>query len=92
MSGCNQPLPPWVCAAAKADHHQPVACRSAEKEGSHYDLPIALALLAAMGVADAEQLADWVAVGELALDGRVVASPRVLFAAVHASGKERGLT
>src|SRR5690606_13282307 len=29
------------------------------KEGSHYDLPIALALLAAMGVTDAEQLADW---------------------------------
>ena len=45
------------------------------KEGSHYDLPIALALLAAMGVTDAEQLADWIAVGELALDGRVVPSP-----------------
>ena len=29
------------------------------KEGSHYDLPIALALLAAMGVTDAEQLADF---------------------------------
>ena len=34
------------------------------KEGSHYDLPIALALLAAMGVTDAEQLTDWIAVGE----------------------------
>ena len=43
------------------------------KEGSHYDLPIALALLAAMGVTDAEQLADFVAVGELALDGRDLA-------------------
>jgi magnesium chelatase family protein len=32
------------------------------KEGSHYDLPIALALLASMGVTDAEQLTDWVAV------------------------------
>ncbi len=61
------------------------------KEGSHYDLPIALALLAAMGVTDAEQLADWVAVGELALDGRVVASPGVLLAAIHASGEEKGL-
>lgn len=40
------------------------------KDGSHYDLPIALALLAAMGVTDAEQLGDWIAVGELALDGR----------------------
>src|SRR5437660_3957893 len=41
------------------------------KEGSHFDLPIALALLAAMGVIDAELLADHVVVGELALDGRI---------------------
>lgn len=61
------------------------------KEGSHYDLPIALALLAAMGVTDAEQLGDWVAVGELALDGRVVPSPGVLLAALHASEAETGL-
>lgn len=61
------------------------------KEGSHYDLPIALALLAAMGVTDAEQLGDFVAVGELALDGRIVASPGVLLAALHASGQEKGL-
>lgn len=61
------------------------------KEGSHYDLPIALALLAAMGIADAEQLADFVAVGELALDGRIVASPGVLLAALHASEAEKGL-
>jgi magnesium chelatase family protein len=61
------------------------------KEGSHYDLPIALALLAAMGVTDSEQLADWVAVGELALDGRIVPSPGVLLAALHASAAERGL-
>jgi magnesium chelatase family protein len=61
------------------------------KEGSHYDLPIALALLAAMGVTDAEQLADWIAVGELSLDGRVVPSPGVLLAALHASGEEKGL-
>jgi magnesium chelatase family protein len=61
------------------------------KEGSHYDLPIALALLAAMGVTDAEQLADWIAVGELALDGRVAASPGVLLAALHASEQGNGL-
>lgn len=61
------------------------------KEGSHYDLPIALALLAAMGVTDAEQLADWVAVGELALDGRIVPSPGVLLAAIHASTSDKGL-
>jgi magnesium chelatase family protein len=61
------------------------------KDGSHYDLPIALALLAAMGVTDAEQLGDWIAVGELALDGRVVASPGVLIAALHASEAGTGL-
>lgn len=61
------------------------------KEGSHYDLPIALALLAAMGVVDLEQIADYVAVGELALDGRVLPSPGVLLAAIHASGQDKGL-
>jgi magnesium chelatase family protein len=61
------------------------------KDGSHYDLPIALALLAAMGVTDAEQLGDWIAVGELSLDGRVVASPGVLIAALHASEAGTGL-
>ena len=61
------------------------------KEGSHFDLPIALALLAAMGVTDAEQLTDFVAVGELALDGRIIGSPGVLLAAIHASGEDKGL-
>ncbi|WP_395328811.1 YifB family Mg chelatase-like AAA ATPase [Novosphingobium sp. BL-8H] len=61
------------------------------KEGSHYDLPIALALLAAMGVVDAEQLVDFVAVGELALDGRVIPSPGVLLAAIHARSLDKGL-
>ena len=61
------------------------------KEGSHYDLPIALALLAAMGVTDRELLADWIAVGELKLDGRIVASPGVLLAALHASQEDKGL-
>ncbi|MGK6320552.1 YifB family Mg chelatase-like AAA ATPase [Sphingomonas sp. DT-204] len=61
------------------------------KEGSHFDLPIALALLAAMGVVDAEALADYVCVGELGLDGRITASPGVLLAALHASGEGKGL-
>ncbi|KHK93450.1 YifB family Mg chelatase-like AAA ATPase [Novosphingobium malaysiense] len=61
------------------------------KEGSHYDLPIALALLSAMGIVDAEQMADFVAVGELALDGRVIPSPGVLLAALHASECDKGL-
>ncbi|WP_295528657.1 YifB family Mg chelatase-like AAA ATPase [Novosphingobium sp. Chol11] len=61
------------------------------KEGSHYDLPIALALLAAMGVVDLETIGDYVAVGELALDGRVISSPGVLLAALHASSIEKSL-
>lgn len=61
------------------------------KEGSHYDLPIALSLLAAMGVVDLEQIADFVAVGELALDGRIIATPGVLLAALHAGAADKGL-
>ena len=42
------------------------------KEGSHYDLPIALALLAASGQASCgEWETNWCFIGELSLDGRV---------------------
>lgn len=61
------------------------------KEGSHYDLPIALALLCAMGLVDAEALAQFLVVGELGLDGRVAASPGVLLAALHAASRGLGL-
>lgn len=61
------------------------------KEGSHYDLPVALALLGAMGVVDAETLASYVVVGELGLDARIAASPGVLLAALHAAEHQLGL-
>ena len=61
------------------------------KEGSHYDLPIAVALLTAMGVIDAETASRWLFVGELGLDGRIAPSPGVLLAAIHAGGAELGL-
>ena len=61
------------------------------KEGSHFDLPIALALLAAMGAVDAEQLSEFCVVGELGLDGRIAPSPGVLLAALHASQNDLGL-
>jgi len=61
------------------------------KEGSHYDLPIALGLLGAMGVVDAETLASYVVVGELGLDGRIAPTPGVLLAALHASERDLGL-
>jgi len=61
------------------------------KEGSHFDLPIALALLGAMGVVDVETLAGYVVVGELGLDARIAPSPGVLLAALHAGQAELGL-
>ncbi|WP_106639451.1 YifB family Mg chelatase-like AAA ATPase [Allosphingosinicella vermicomposti] len=61
------------------------------KEGSHYDLPIALGLLAAMGAVDAETIAGYAVVGELGLDGRLTPSPGVLLAAIHASSRGLGL-
>ncbi|NRD88727.1 hypothetical protein C8024_03485, partial [Sphingopyxis sp. BSNA05] len=61
------------------------------KAGSHYDLPIALALLGAMGIIDAETLASYIVVGELSLDGRLAVTPGVLLAALHASGRDLGL-
>ncbi len=61
------------------------------KEGSHFDLPIALALLTAIGVLPAEEIGSALALGELALDGRLAAVTGVLPAAIHASAKELGL-
>ena len=61
------------------------------KEGSHYDLPIALALMAAMGALPGDQLGDFVALGELALDGTITPVAGVLPAAVAANAMGRGL-
>ena len=61
------------------------------KEGSHFDLPIAVGLLAAMDVIPPEDIADFVALGELALDGRISPVAGVLPAAVHASAQGLGL-
>ncbi len=61
------------------------------KEGSHYDLPIALAIMAAMGIIPPDVLDDWAAVGELALDGRITAITGALPAAVAAGGMGLGL-
>ena len=61
------------------------------KEGSHYDLAIALGLLAAMGIVDSEMLSGFLVVGELGLDGRVAPVPGVLLAALFAAGADLGL-
>ncbi len=61
------------------------------KEGSHYDLPIALALMAAIGAIPGDQLGDFVALGELALDGGISAVNGVLPAAIAANSMGRGI-
>ncbi len=61
------------------------------KEGSHFDLPIALALLAVMGVVPQEELSSYLVMGELGLDGAVLPINGVLPAAVEANRRELGL-
>lgn len=61
------------------------------KEGSHFDLPIALAVLAALEIVPRDEVARCVALGELALDGRLVAVAGALPAAVAAADEERAL-
>lgn len=61
------------------------------KEGSHYDLPIALGLLVAMGVLPAQELERFVVIGELSLDGQINAVAGALPAAMAANGRGRGL-
>ena len=61
------------------------------KEGSHFDLPIALAALAALDIIPAEELARCVSLGELALDGRLVSVAGALPAAMAAAEDDRAL-
>lgn len=59
------------------------------KEGSHYDLPIALALLSSMGVLKQDDLDEFVTLGELSLNGGISRVPGCLPAAIFA--KQNGL-
>lgn len=61
------------------------------KEGSHFDLPIALGLMAALGAIPADALADYVVVGELNLDGTIAPVAGALPAAISANGLGKGL-
>ena len=61
------------------------------KEGSHFDLPIALALLAAIDIIPREDAEATVALGELSLDGRLVPVIGALPAAMAAAEEERTL-
>jgi len=61
------------------------------KEGSHFDLPIALGLLIAMEVLPADAFAQSVVLGELALDGAITRVAGVLPAAMAAAGRDRSI-
>ncbi len=61
------------------------------KEGSHFDLPIALAVLAAMNILPKEELKDCCVLGELGLDSGIRSVSGVLPAAIHASAKNISL-
>jgi len=61
------------------------------KEGSHYDLPIAMGLMAGLGAIPADVLEAYVVLGELSLDGTITHVAGVLPAAISANRQERGL-
>lgn len=61
------------------------------KEGSHFDLPIALGVLIAMGVLPQEELAAYAAMGELSLDGQLLPVTGVLPAAMGARAQGLGM-
>lgn len=61
-----------------------------QKEGSHYDLPIALALLVSMEILSQEDINNVIALGEMSLSGAIAKVPGVLPAAIYA--KSRGKT
>lgn len=61
------------------------------KEGSHFDLPIALGVMVAMGVLPSDAFDDFVVLGELSLDGSIESVAGVLPAAISANAQDKGL-
>src|SRR6185295_16745919 len=61
------------------------------KEGSHFDLPIVLAMMSAMEAIAPDAIASYAAIGELALDGSIRAVPGTLPAAIGANTMGKGL-
>ena len=84
FAGLGLALPPRRIVANLAPADLP-------KEGSHYDLPIALALMAAMGIIPPDALDGWAAIGELNLDGEIAPVAGALPAAMAAGALGLGL-
>jgi magnesium chelatase family protein len=80
--GLGLPFQRITCNLAPAD---------LPKEGSHFDLPIALALMIAMEALSPEAVEGFAAIGELALDGQLRGVPGGLPAAIGANSLGKGL-
>lgn len=61
------------------------------KEGSHYDLAIAIGLLVTMGVISQNEVDKYVVIGELALDAAIAKASGVLPSAIFASSTNKGI-
>ncbi len=61
------------------------------KEGAHFDLPIALGLLGALGIFDLIQLEEYIALGELSLDGKINTCVGILPASLYAVAQQKGI-
>ncbi|HEY4139774.1 MAG TPA: YifB family Mg chelatase-like AAA ATPase [Pseudolabrys sp.] len=61
------------------------------KEGSHYDLPIALGLMTAIGAIPQDAISGFTVLGELGLDGCIAPVAGVLPAAIGANARGQGL-
>ncbi|HCD63893.1 MAG TPA: hypothetical protein DEQ51_05110 [Alphaproteobacteria bacterium] len=59
------------------------------KEGAHFDLPIALGLMRAMGVLPADSVDEYLVLGELSLDGSIQPVTGTLPAALNAAAQKR---
>ncbi len=84
FAGLGLALPPRRLVANLAPADLP-------KEGNHYDLPIALALMAVMGIIPQDALDGWAAIGELNLNGEIAPVAGALPAAVAANALGLGL-
>jgi magnesium chelatase family protein len=84
FAGLGLALPPKRIVANLAPADLP-------KEGNHYDLPIALALMSVMGVIPQDALDGWAAIGELNLNGEIAPVAGALPAAIAAGALGLGL-
>lgn len=80
---CAAPLSIADMNIRRKNHHQPCSSRSAKRRG-RYDLPIAIALLAASEQLTANKLDEYELVGELALTGALRGVPGAISSATEA--------